>query len=86
MGGMGGATHEREARLARSAYIAAVIQLSRAMQSWEEARVALDPGHGGLVPWTEEQHRLTREAAEAWAAVVAQRRAYETALHPRPTH
>jgi hypothetical protein len=81
-----GATHEREARLARSAYIAAVFQLSRAMRRWEEARVTLDPGRGVLVPWTDEEHELTDEAARAWAAVVAQRRAYESALRPRPTH
>ena len=77
---------EREARLARSAYIAAVFQLGRAMRRWEEARVVLDPGHGPLVAWTEDEHRLTREAAEAWSAVVSQRKAYETALRPRPTH
>jgi len=38
------------------------------------------------VPWTEDEHRLTREAAEAWSTVVSQRKAYETALRPRPTH
>jgi hypothetical protein len=77
---------EREARLARSAYIAAVFQLGRAMRRWEEARVVLDPGHGPLTPWTEDEHRLTRDAAEAWSAVVSRRKAYETALRPRPTH
>jgi hypothetical protein len=81
---MGG--HEREARLARAAYLAAVIQLTRAMRRWEDAGVELDPGRGDPVPWTPEQHRLTYEAAQAWSALLVRRRAYEASLRPRPTH
>jgi hypothetical protein len=81
---MGG--HEREARLARAAYLAAVIRLTRAMRRWEDAGVELDPGRGDPAPWTPEQHQLTHEAAQAWSTLLARRRAYEASLRPRPTH
>jgi hypothetical protein len=76
--GMG--TQEKEARRARAAYVGAVAQLARAMTDFERVGVPLEPlPSGRIAPWSPQQQEVMQACAEAWQAVVSQRRSYEVA-------
>jgi hypothetical protein len=73
--------YERDAARARTAFVAALIRLGRAMTAFERARVPVAPGPGGrVVDWTPEQHEVMKACARAWTDVVRARRAYDEAL------
>jgi hypothetical protein len=73
--------HDRALRMALVAYVAALRRLDRAMANFDEADVPLSPDRDGRVPpWTAEQQVVMAECAEAWAAVVKQRRAHDVAV------
>lgn len=78
----GGVTvYERDATRARTAYIAALYRLGRAMDAFDHARVPLTPGPGGRIEdWTPEQMAVMRTCARAWSDVVRARRQYDDAL------
>ena len=72
--------YERDAARARTAFVAALIRLGRAMTAFERARVPVVPGPGGRVAeWTPEQHEVMKACARAWSDVVRARRAYDEA-------
>ena len=74
-------TQEKEARRARAAYVGAVAQLARAMTDFETVGVPLAPlPSGRIAPWSPRQQEVMASCAEAWTALVRQRRSYETAL------
>jgi hypothetical protein len=73
--------HERDARRARVAYLGAVRQLAQAMAEFERVEVPLYPGIDRRIPdWTTEQTKVMVACAAAWTLLVAQRRAYESAV------
>jgi hypothetical protein len=74
-------TQEKEARRARAAYVGALAQLARAMTEFERVGVPLEPlPSGRIAPWSAQQQMVMVACAEAWEAVVRQRRAYDTAI------
>jgi hypothetical protein len=73
-------TQEKEARRARAAYVGALTQLARAMTEFEQVGVPLEPlPSGRIAPWSAAQQAVMVACAEAWGAVVRQRRAYDVA-------
>jgi hypothetical protein len=78
---MGNLNLQREVTRARSAYIGALRRLARAMTTFHDAQVPLDPGERGqLAAWTHEHVTVMHACAEAWPAVVEARRVYDALL------
>jgi hypothetical protein len=77
----------REQWRARLAYIEAVRQLNRAMNTWDTIGLNVDPRSRDVAePWTQRQWAVMEAVAAAWALLVARRREYDAARHIRPTH
>jgi hypothetical protein len=82
---MGGVRRDREYRLARAAYVAAVNRLGQATTEWEDAEVPLVPGPGVVLPpWSTRQIRATVLVAVAWQDLVAKRRDFEPLVRELP--
>lgn len=74
-------TQEKEARRARAAYMGALRQLAQAMTEFERVGVPLEPlPSGRIAPWSDRQLGVMVACADAWEAVVRQRRAYDMAV------
>lgn len=71
----------REARSARAQYLGAVSRLNRAMNTFFDHPVELEPRHDStLTPWTKEQAQLMIECSQAWADLVDKRRHLDRVL------
>ena len=69
---------DREAKLARAAYLGALQRLAKAMTDFNEAEVPLEPDERGeLRPWTRAHVQVMRACAQAWPEVVERRREYD---------
>ena len=68
---------EREARLARAAYLGQANRLLEAIRRLAEPNVVLIDERGEVPAWTSEQLQAVRICALAWADVTARRRDYD---------
>lgn len=79
---MGGPSADTQRRKARNRYAAAALRLQQAMADVGEPLPPLDPAPVHLHPrdrWTPAQREAMKRAADAWAAVIERRAAYELA-------
>ena len=84
---MGNPNLEREAKLARTAYLGALQRLAEAMNAFNEAAVPLEPDEQGeLTPWARTHVQVMRACALAWPDVVEKRREYDGRLRALRRH
>jgi hypothetical protein len=75
---VGSNSHDRDLRLARTAYVAAVRRLDAAMRHFDASDIPMDPGPVPQPrPWTAHHVALVREMAEAATAVLDRRREWD---------
>lgn len=65
---MGERNRDRQLREARTAYVAAVRRLDKALQAFDDSGAAMDPGPNPAdpLPWTPEQRAIIRATAVAF--------------------
>jgi hypothetical protein len=87
-GGMGANTHDRDLRLARTAYIAAVRRFDLALRQFDASDIPMDPGSGPTPrSWTSDHIAIMRELVEAVAEVFSRRRDWDESRRDwRPQH
>lgn len=75
---MGSNSHDRDLRLARTTYIAAVRRLDAALRRFDACDIPMDPGPGHEPrPWTRQHVAIMRELVASVAAVVDRRREWD---------
>lgn len=76
---MGERNRDRQLREARTAYVAAVRRLDKALQEFDNSGTPMDPGPdpNNPLPWTPEQCKIAMQAAAAFRDVVERRREWD---------
>jgi hypothetical protein len=70
--------HDRDLRLARTAYIGAVRRLDAAMRRFDASDIPMDPGSGSEPrPWTAHHVAIMREVVDAFTVVLDRRREWD---------
>jgi hypothetical protein len=78
MRGLSTNSHDRELRLARTAYVAAVRRLDAALRAFGASDIPMDPGPGPQPrPWTRRHVSVLRELVTALTAVLDRRREWD---------
>jgi hypothetical protein len=76
----------RDGRLARIAYLGALLRLERAILAWQRGGPVLDPhSRRALADWTPAQSATMVELGRAWQHMLDKRREYDAVRRARPT-